>query len=643
MKRVPTRMTVLSVTAAIASVLVFCPRADAQITVPASTFPAPGDTLKLAIDNAPGACAIATYTPPGGNQTWDLNCLNVGATQDIVYRPASQGSATVTGATMFAVVPPSTFDGTSPTTEEYYNVSNDAAGSRFQLLASYGKHYNLATNSVFSLLPPLPERYAPMNFFDIKQASSGTLQAFAASAVPTFLPVTADSVRYRVSIQELSVVDAWGTMTIPGGSYPVLREKRTSYTEARIDAKVPPLGWLDVTDNAIQAGFIGLGVDTVVHFNYYNDASKEPIASLQLNTAQDAVVKATFKRVQPVCQNDGDPCGDPTVSACNLADTCLAGVCVPNYVAAGSGCGSNAATTCTSPDTCNGAGACVPNDRPNGTACSDGNACTTGDSCQNGTCAGGAPPNCNDNNACTIDSCSPATGCVSQPDPVCTPQIALLTAVQQVESCAPANGVLDPGERVTYAVTLKNNGSQPTTNLVATLLASASVNSPSGAQSYGAIPAGGTATRSFTWTGIGACGAPWSAALALADGAQSIPAVNVSGTYGAPGGVCNTGCAVVRIATRTVFTRNPDGTVRATVTVSNTGSIQANNVVLTSALLGTGSGTPLPRTLSSIPPGASTAVTVTFPSSVLAGANVLRLGGTYSGGTFSSSLRVTVP
>ena len=118
MKRVPTRMTVLSVTAAIASVLVFCPRADAQITVPVSTFPAPGDTLKLAIDNAPGACAVATYTPPGGNQLWNLSCLNVGATQDIVYRPASEGSVTVPGATMFAVVPPSVFPGTSPLTEE---------------------------------------------------------------------------------------------------------------------------------------------------------------------------------------------------------------------------------------------------------------------------------------------------------------------------------------------------------------------------------------------------------------------------------------------------------------------------------------------------------------------------------------------
>ena len=66
--------------------------------------------------------------------------------------------------------------------------------------------------------------------------------------------------------------------------------------------------------------------------------------------------------------------------------------------------------------------------------------------------------------------------------------------------------------------------------------------------------------------------------------------------------------------------------------------------MLTRALLGTSSGTPASQlVVATLPPGESRTVTVTFPSTVLAGANVLRLGGTYTGGTFSSSLRVTVP
>lgn len=641
-RRAPARVTFLSVMAAMAGALVFCARADAQITVTNATFPAAGDTLRLAHDNAPGPCVF--ITPPGGPQTWDFSCLVSEATQDIVYRPASEGSVVVPGAEMFAVTSPYVPQWPASAVEEYYDVTS--TGIRVQ--ATYGKVGYVVADSVVNLNPLFQVRSAPMNFFDIRQSSSGKLAAFDDTEFsPAFLasmPFTADSLRYRVAVNELFVVDAFGTLSIPGGTYDVLREKRTRYTETRLDAKINPLGWLDVTDIAIQfAGHPDLGVDTLVHYSFYSNVAKEPIAVVATDNSQLRPVRVTFKRSDPVCQNDGDPCGDPSSSACDLPDTCLAGVCVPNYVAAGAACGSSSDTACTNPDSCDGAGACVPNDEPNGTACSDGNACTTGDTCQDGTCAAGPPPDCSDGDACTIDSCSPATGCVHQPDPVCVPPISVLSAVLQVESCAPANGALDPSERVTYAVTLRNNGSQATSSLVATLLPSASVSSPSGAQSYGAIPAGGSATRAFTWTGLGACGATWSAALALADGTQSLPSVNVTGTYGTPGPVCTAGCAVVRIATKTALSRNADGSVRAVVTLSNTGSVQADNVVLTSALLGTSSGTPLPQAAANIAPGQSQTLTVTFPSSVLAGGSVLRLGGTYAGGTFTSSLRVAVP
>jgi len=63
---------------------------SAQITVTSATFPAVGDTLKLAIDNDP--VGIVALTPPGGNQIWDFTSLQVDATENIVYNPANQGS-----------------------------------------------------------------------------------------------------------------------------------------------------------------------------------------------------------------------------------------------------------------------------------------------------------------------------------------------------------------------------------------------------------------------------------------------------------------------------------------------------------------------------------------------------------------------
>ena len=81
--------------------------------------------------------------------------------------------------------------------------------------------------------------------------------------------------------------------------------------------------------------------------------------------------------------------------------------------------------------------------------------------------------------------------------PVIAPGAATLSA----ESCAPTNNAVDNGETVTMNFTLSNVGSSNTANVVATLLASNGVASPSGAQSYGALLAGGASiSRAFTFT-----------------------------------------------------------------------------------------------------------------------------------------------
>ncbi|NUM77830.1 T9SS type A sorting domain-containing protein [candidate division KSB1 bacterium] len=280
----------LSVITTLVVVLMFCAPAFAQITVTNATFPVAGDTLKMAIDNSPSVIN-SIYTPPGGNQTWDLSGLHVEGTQNFIYRAASEGSVSgqVAGAELVTLPP-------SPHAEEYYNVT----GNRFELQAYYGiAPYDLVSNALFTYGPPLVERRAPVNFFDINQSSSGILEKFLPSAFPpaliAALPVTPDSLRYRVAINRLDVVDAWGSLSIPGGAYNVLREKRTQYRETRLDGKIPPLGWLDITDVAIQAGFHGLGVDTTVFFYFYNDVAKEPIAKVTLNAAQNAALQTLFK------------------------------------------------------------------------------------------------------------------------------------------------------------------------------------------------------------------------------------------------------------------------------------------------------------------------------------------------------------
>lgn len=87
------------------------------------------------------------------------------------------------------------------------------------------------------------------------------------------------------------------------------------------------------------------------------------------------------------------------------------------------------------------------------------------------------------------------------------------------------------------------------------------------------------------------------------------------------------------------------GGYQATVKVTNSGTGTAQNVVLTSAMLGSAAGTPSPVNLGEVQPGASAVVTVNFPAS--AGApgttTIEKFIGTYTGGNFSATLRGTLP
>jgi hypothetical protein len=103
------------------------------------------------------------------------------------------------------------------------------------------------------------------------------------------------------------------------------------------------------------------------------------------------------------------------------------------------------------------------------------------------------------------------------------------------EACAPNNAAVDSGEIVTISYSITNIGGGPTTNLTATLQPTGGVMLSSGpqVQNYGAIPAGGTVTRNFTFTATGGCNGPLTPTFQLQDGAINYGTVTTSYTLGA--------------------------------------------------------------------------------------------------------------
>jgi hypothetical protein len=105
----------------------------------------------------------------------------------------------------------------------------------------------------------------------------------------------------------------------------------------------------------------------------------------------------------------------------------------------------------------------------------------------------------------------------------------------------------------------------------------------------------------------------------------------------------NGGTPASLVVTRTLARIN--GQVVVTLTIANNGGTDAQNVMLTAAKIGTTSGTPVPQSLGTIAAGGSVQAVVNVPGTVgAAGAgNTLTISGTYTGGTFGSSARITLP
>jgi PKD repeat protein len=103
------------------------------------------------------------------------------------------------------------------------------------------------------------------------------------------------------------------------------------------------------------------------------------------------------------------------------------------------------------------------------------------------------------------------------------------------ETCT--NTAIDPGETVTMNFGLKNIGAAPTSNLVATLLTSGGITSPSAPQNYGTLATNTSTAKAFTFIPTGTCGTTNTATLQLQDGSLNLGTVSFRLVLGQPGGL----------------------------------------------------------------------------------------------------------
>jgi hypothetical protein len=134
-----------------------------------------------------------------------------------------------------------------------------------------------------------------------------------------------------------------------------------------------------------------------------------------------------------------------------------------------------------------------------------------------------------------LDPMNTGSNTVAGSNPPGVPYIIPSTATLLAEVCPSTNGVVDPGEYVTVNFAFQNLGTAPTTNLVATLLATNGVLAPSAPQNYGALIFNGpSVSRAFSFMASGLCGDTITPTFQLQDGSQNLGVTNFVLPLGVP-------------------------------------------------------------------------------------------------------------
>ncbi len=265
----------------------------AQPVISNRYFPSVGDTLALA-RASDVATRQVTITPSAEYQIWNYGFLD------------SVGSS----VERYEAVPDSIKqnfpDADLMTTIEGQQAVFNKTNTRFEILG----FKNIRFQNLFfkiNLIPdnPILQRRADLTHITVHNNHSVAVAVLAPSQFPDSLvnqlPIRPDSVRITLTNIRQDYVDAWGTLTIPKGTYPVLRVRLIEINEQQIEVKING-NWINVTPQYFSKGIPTeqgntSPQDTSITYSFWSEGIKTPILRLTVNN-ENKVTKAEY-RIEP--------------------------------------------------------------------------------------------------------------------------------------------------------------------------------------------------------------------------------------------------------------------------------------------------------------------------------------------------------
>jgi len=255
-----------------------------QITIDNSTFPQAGDTLFTILAAQPNI----SIGDDGANVEWDFRSLSGPFAIETRFLDASEGTAP-------EEFPDADLVSISANQQEIYYQSFNNKIIEIGRAGEFVEGFDIPV--AYEETPTY--RKAPISFGDVDDDEAIANVELGAEIIPEELlegiPLEFDSIRISLVSQSESIVDAWGTVRMPDADYEVLRDKVSNTTNTLIFAKVPILGWFDVSGLAEGAGLGDVfGEVSTTTYNYYSATDKEIIASVTVDD-QDNITTVEFK------------------------------------------------------------------------------------------------------------------------------------------------------------------------------------------------------------------------------------------------------------------------------------------------------------------------------------------------------------
>lgn len=266
----------------------------AQITYTSASFPQSGDVLSI---STAVADTLLTVTPPDTAATaWDFTTLIALNKADDTIRAASTGAD-------FALFP--TSDVLQPLIPQFGGIAyTDVTTTKIERI---GGGLELLG---FSFVAPYANKHitqiVPLTYGDMANDTYVLRYGEHIDSIPFLrqlldslvtLPggFSPDSIRFAIVGDEMRNVDAWGTCMMRDTTYEVIRQKVVTEYEIKIEVRfvVPFLGpvWFNATP------YLQLPIPTkttVVRYDFLAEGVKQPIVTLNLDSAETIITSVTF-------------------------------------------------------------------------------------------------------------------------------------------------------------------------------------------------------------------------------------------------------------------------------------------------------------------------------------------------------------